>query len=332
MELTVESRVRGLHVYKDTWTPSVGEELPCKRETGNDKDRYAVAVMRGDTIVGHVPRKISAACSLFLRRNGTIRCTVTGSRRFSADLPQGGLEVPCELKFKGEPNDVAKVRKLLTVGSSTTPNAETTEIEQPKKKIKMEPDLISVEDVVIKNGNCSTTWLSFNHIKLTEADRDIVTMGEQLTDKHINFAQFILKKQFVKLLGLQSTVLLSNLKAPLPAVGALQIVHSRGNHWIVASTVGCSAGEVMVFDSLYSSIDQLTLELLLKLFGPDTKVKLEMSPQQYGGKDCGVFAIAMCTSLAYGHRPSCIAYDQSTMRCHLVRCYEKLCFAPFPSM
>ena len=97
-----------------------GEELPCKRETGNDKDRYAVAVMRGDTIVGHVPRKISAACSLFLRRNGTIRCTVTGSRRFSADLPQGGLEVPCELKFKGEPNDVAKVRKLLTVGSSTT--------------------------------------------------------------------------------------------------------------------------------------------------------------------------------------------------------------------
>lgn len=120
MELTVESCVRGLHVYKDTWTPSVGEELPCKRETGNDKDRYAVAVMRGDTIVGHVPRKISAACSLFLRRNGTIRCTVTGSRRFSADLPQGGLEVPCELKFKGEPNDVAKVRKLLTVGSSTT--------------------------------------------------------------------------------------------------------------------------------------------------------------------------------------------------------------------
>ena len=84
MELTVESCVRGLHVYKDTWTPSVGEELPCKRETGNDKDRYAVAVMRGDTIVGHVPRKISAACSLFLRRNGTIRCTVTGSRRFSA--------------------------------------------------------------------------------------------------------------------------------------------------------------------------------------------------------------------------------------------------------
>ena len=64
MELTVESCVRGLHVYKDTWTPSVGEELPCKRETGSDKDRYAVAVMRGDTIVGHVPRKISAACSV----------------------------------------------------------------------------------------------------------------------------------------------------------------------------------------------------------------------------------------------------------------------------
>ena len=34
---------------------------------------YAVAVMRRNTVVGHVPRKISAACSLFLHGNGTIR-------------------------------------------------------------------------------------------------------------------------------------------------------------------------------------------------------------------------------------------------------------------
>ena len=135
-ELCVESCVRGHHVFKRTWTPSVGEELSCKRESGNNKDPYAVAVMRRGTVVGHVPRKISAACFLFLRRNGTIHCTITGTRRFSGDLPQGGLEVPCKLKFKGQPNDVAKVRKLLTVRSSTstTPNAETTEIQQPNKK------------------------------------------------------------------------------------------------------------------------------------------------------------------------------------------------------
>ena len=46
-------------------------------------------------IVGHVPRALSAVCCLFLGKGGTIFCEVTGRRRFSAGLPQGGLEVPC---------------------------------------------------------------------------------------------------------------------------------------------------------------------------------------------------------------------------------------------
>ena len=98
-----------------------------------------------------------------------------------------------------------------------------------KKKRKVEPDVISVEDAVIKNSHLIdrlTTWLSLGHIKWTEADGNIITSGEQLTDNHINFAHLVLKKQFDKLLGLQSTVLLSRLKAPLPSTGALQVIHS----------------------------------------------------------------------------------------------------------
>ena len=49
-------------------------------------DRYAVAVLKQETIIEHFPRKISKVCSLFLRRGGSIRCTVTGSRRHSSDL------------------------------------------------------------------------------------------------------------------------------------------------------------------------------------------------------------------------------------------------------
>ena len=47
--------------------PTIGEELQCAREDSNDKDPYAVAVMKEHDVVGHVPRRISAACSLFLR-------------------------------------------------------------------------------------------------------------------------------------------------------------------------------------------------------------------------------------------------------------------------
>ena len=63
--------------------------------------------------------------------------------------------MPCELKFKEQPNDVAKVRKLFDCQKQYqyNPNAETTEIHWPNKKIKLEPDVISVEDTVINNSH-----------------------------------------------------------------------------------------------------------------------------------------------------------------------------------
>ncbi len=96
---SVESMVRGYHVYKDVWVAADGQLLQCRRETSNGHDPFAVAVIRDGTIVGHLPRKQSAVCSLFMRRHGTITCGVNGSRRYSSDLPQGGLEVPCILEM-----------------------------------------------------------------------------------------------------------------------------------------------------------------------------------------------------------------------------------------
>ena len=50
--------VRGYHVYKDTWATVVGEELPCQREDGNRADSFAVAMVRGEAIVSHVPNSL----------------------------------------------------------------------------------------------------------------------------------------------------------------------------------------------------------------------------------------------------------------------------------
>ena len=76
------------------WSAVIDEEFPCKREDGNHFDPFAVAVCNGDMVIGHVPRKISFVCSLYIRRGSEIHCRVTGSRHFSADLEQVGLEVP----------------------------------------------------------------------------------------------------------------------------------------------------------------------------------------------------------------------------------------------
>ena len=86
---SVEAMVRGYHVYKDIWAALVGEHLPCRRKTTILADHFAVAIMKGENVVGHIPRKISNACSIFIIKGGSILCLTTGSRRFSSDLLQG---------------------------------------------------------------------------------------------------------------------------------------------------------------------------------------------------------------------------------------------------
>ena len=77
----VESRVQGYHVYGDSWTPNVGDLLYCEQESGNLNDVYAVAIKNGVSVIGHVPRKLSAACSLFLHLGGTMNCEITDNYR-----------------------------------------------------------------------------------------------------------------------------------------------------------------------------------------------------------------------------------------------------------
>lgn len=97
------SCIKGYHIYKAIWSPSVGDKLECHREPTNIKDCYAVAVVYkchmdvddDDTTVGHLLWRISGVCSLFLRHGGCIECKITTRRRYSSDLSQGGLEIPC---------------------------------------------------------------------------------------------------------------------------------------------------------------------------------------------------------------------------------------------
>ena len=94
-----------------------------------------VAVMKGENVVGHVPKKISV-CSLYLRRGRSIFCRLTGCRRFSDDLVQGGLEIPCELIFEGGANYSEKAKKLLesaVVAARVTPNATANSREKCEK-------------------------------------------------------------------------------------------------------------------------------------------------------------------------------------------------------
>ena len=48
--------VCGYHVYNDIWEAAVGEVLVCVREPRNAYDKYAVAVEKDGTTIGHLPK------------------------------------------------------------------------------------------------------------------------------------------------------------------------------------------------------------------------------------------------------------------------------------
>ena len=55
--------------------------LVCRRDAQNRHDPFAVATCKGTTVVGRVPRWISAICYVFLGKPwASIKCFVAGSR------------------------------------------------------------------------------------------------------------------------------------------------------------------------------------------------------------------------------------------------------------
>ena len=116
-ELSCNCCIRGYHVYMEVWEATIGEVLHCEPQANNTKDQYAVAVCRltDKLIVGHIPKIMSRICWLFLKKpNCTISCCVTGGHQYSHDLSQGGLQIPCSLKFLGPLHEINKVYVLLT--------------------------------------------------------------------------------------------------------------------------------------------------------------------------------------------------------------------------
>ena len=69
-----------------------------------------------------------------------------------------------------------------------------------------------------------------------------------------------------------------------------------------------------------------------KSLAMDKKLAVELPPAQIqqGGVDCGLIALDFAYDLVNGNNPSEIAYCQSGMRQHLIRCLENEHFEPFP--
>ena len=185
-----DSAVRGFHQYQSIWAPVLGEELLCKHESHNPHDSFAIAVTKDHVVVGHLPRKYSALFWSFLR-SGSITCIITETRRYSRDLVQGGLEVLCMLKFKGETSKIEKVKGLLKENTtkiasieaeSNNDNTEVQPIAGNDHAMTKDTEVISDQQIFSspkrQKTDCESEWVCLGGMRLQIKDKNIIIKGE----------------------------------------------------------------------------------------------------------------------------------------------------------
>ena len=165
--------------------PFIGETLTSSRETTNLHDLFAVKVLKTDEIVGHLPKRISSTCSVFIRKGGIITCTVNGERRYSRDLTQGGLEIPCLLTF--EVNDESLISKIKKMLDQCQKQEEISKV--PAKRIKLDGKENDRNETNADKEILRTVWLSSKeaHITLYNSDKEAILRGKTLNDIATHF-------------------------------------------------------------------------------------------------------------------------------------------------
>ena len=176
-------------------------------------------------------------------------------------------------------------------------------------------------------------WVKCGKIVLTTKDKNIIQNGSKLTDIQVNVSQQLLKKEFSSFNGFQFT--LYQLKHPLDhKENAIQILHVDKNHLAVISTVGCMEAQIKYYDSSYSALSTSAEHIIAQLMSPHSKYEMQVEimdiPKQSGSTDCGLYAIAISTAIAYGSDPQELIFIQSDMQVHLIDCIQKQSMKEFP--
>ena len=190
---------------------------------------------------------------------------------------------------------------------------------------------------VMKIDKKNKVWKKYGCYQLTNIHKAHLCSDNLLDDIHIGAAQELIKKQFPNIGGLRNTVLQnSESLKPLQSAENLQIIHvklDKIDHWVLISTIGCGKGEVELYDSLQQTprlCTQTVIARYLKSPSNTIKIKLVNVALQKGSTDCGLYAIAMMTSIAHKEDPAYVIYDQQELRTHLKDSFDRGFISKFP--
>ena len=205
------------------------------------------------------------------------------------------------------------------------------------------PILVPIDDgevLSLSSVDSSSSLLSewIGCLGLNVDDQKRLGSSAWLTANHISASSKLLKIQFPNQNGLQeiSYLIEKSIWESHPK-DFVQIIHIDG-HWACVSDVFCTDEEtctVDLFDSAHTepSVDGSIVKQVATILRPKQHfvINLINVSLQFGGSDCGLFAIAMATDLVHRIDPFSVKYKQQLMRNHLIKCFQRLKVSSFPS-
>lgn len=125
ISFTFACGLRGYHVYRTVWSPTINELLCTIHEHDNDKDCYAIAARKRlpgtllvESTVGHLPKEISRVTRFIMLHGAIVTAKVIDTHHRRSPLVQGGLEIPIQvtvtMKYTPEnKNAMVKYEELI---------------------------------------------------------------------------------------------------------------------------------------------------------------------------------------------------------------------------
>ena len=111
-------------------------------------------------------------------------------------------------------------------------------------------------------------WITHGNHTLQLSDKVANEKAKELTDKHMQIVQHLVKIQFPVVGGLQSALLQQKNKKGSWTMNTVQIIYcNKRNHWITITTKFCKLGGVNIYDSMFSKLDVETHATVKQLFG-----------------------------------------------------------------
>ena len=193
--------------------------------------------------------------------------------------------------------------------------------------IEKEVEIVGTKKIEAKNKHRVNQ--AFNN-----AIHNEIIQNKWLSDESINLAQTILFKNFPLISGFEDTSLGPLNMFSVQTGEFVQVLYGN-DHWVtVSSPTEKATSVVYLYDSLQKeSLNKNLVKQIARLRkSEDAELRIisKAVQQQGNGYDCGIFAIAFATDIAYNHKPEQRTYNQSVMRKHLLAQLENETMTLFP--